>query len=420
MLVGDLLLGLREQATDLPQVLAPPNTPVFTDGGTGGTLANTAPWYLKATYLTPWGESLPSNEGQIVSTGKITVTIPAEPTTWGTPKGATAIRVYYSLTSGGEDQYTEFPISTAALTQNVVTISDGGIPATPPQRSMAYLPDTDGAALSVLALYRWLNEGMNAAASINGGGLPDSTGVQTTVGQPVYNMTGYWKKIDNAWYDGYAIGLGRKQDVFRRNKVTGRVGTLTVQQVTDKLIVELWPQPNRTGGQSTLSATLSDTSVSASLSGSNFTLGFGLALIGTEMVSYASNSGGQLTGLIRGMGGTRAASWPIATPVRELNLMVSGYRVPTPFKIGDAAQPTGLPPGWEEALEVYLLSRFKKSEQDLQGSQQLFQQFGSMLQQLRANKIIAGPRQMPLPGTSGVEVAGGLGSRAGFGGVILP
>lgn len=405
-LVGDILISARELFPDLPQLLSPPAAL----GGAPISSSNSLPtgtYYIVFTQYNQWGQSLQSSEISVtVSSGQaiqITGTFPAN---------ITQMRAYLGLNSGGENVYVNFTALPLTIDATTILLSE-----TPPTRSTAYLPDSDGGALSAAALYRWLNDGLFAASTICDG-LPDFSAVGSVSGQPIYNLTGTWKKVSNAWYDGYPLSLGRKTDVFRRNNVTGLVGTMTAYQSTNRLIVELWPQPSRTSGQTTTTATMTVGSNSVALATSNFVLGFGLAMIGTEMVEFGSNAGGVLAQLTRGMGGTIPQAWPASTPVTELNVMVSGHRVPTGYSVGQAPSTFYLPPGWEHAMETYLISRFKKAEQQVKEAQELMQEFESAVKRLNANRIVTGPRQISASAGRGSETYPGLGSI--FGGVIVP
>lgn len=75
-----------------------PATPTLTASTTGGTLAS-GTYYVKITYVSATGETLPSNEATVTvtgPTGQIAVTSPSAET------GATGYNVYASLTSGAE------------------------------------------------------------------------------------------------------------------------------------------------------------------------------------------------------------------------------------------------------------------------------------------------------------------------------
>jgi len=411
-LVGDLILSARESMTDLPQSL---DAPVI------GTLAPLSvfpsfpagTYYLVATQLNQWGESVGATEASITlsAISNIAVPITCSP-------AATFIRIYWGTASGAESAYQQYAISGGSGTFTLTNLNP--IAQNPPARSTAYMPDTDGSAVGVFALYRWLNQALGWAAAKNHGGLPDFGAVGTIGGQGLYTVPGYWKKIDSAWYDGYPLGLLAKSNVFRRNPVPGYAGMLVVFQASDRLMVECWPQPNRTSNQTTLALSMAITDTVASLTSvANYVLGFGMSQIGAEIVNYSAIDGvnTRLTGLTRGMCGTVPAAWA-AQAVTELNLMIAGYRVPSTYGVGQAASTLYLPPGWDEALVSYILYRFRKAEQDEAGAAANLKEAEAKMKDLSANRIIAGPRQINAYGGIGPETAAGLGSR--FGGVLIP
>ena len=405
-LVGEIIMGAREIFTDLPQgKLTPPSTELTVSVvSVPGSTLPAGTYLINTTYRNQFGETTVGTifTGQVIGANqglRISGTL---------PPGVTAIRAYFGIGSATQlIEGTSLPL----------TISTPGTASSAPTRNTAYLPDTDGQALGAAAIYRWLNEGLHQAATICDG-LPDFTAVGTIVGVGMFVFPGNWRKIGMAWYDGYPIMLGSKNDVFRKNAVTGIVGTVNLFQNTDRLVLEIWPQAARTSGQTTLSSQLALGATTASLATSNFQLSFGLALIGSEVVYYATNSGGQLNNLIRGMAGTLPQVWPIGTAVTELNLMLTGNRVPTGYSLGSSTSTFYLPPGWEDAIETYLISRYRKAEQETKEASALLQEFTAKVQKLSANKIIAGPRQIQAYAGQGTQTYPGLGSP--FGGVIVP
>lgn len=404
-LVGEIIMGSREQFTDLPVgTLNPPFGLTAGTGGAGSTIP-TGSYEVQVTYFNQFGETTSLDLGLVaVTLGGPFITI-----TGTLPPGVTKVRMYFGLANltPGYVEGTTLPLIALAL----------GTPGQVPVRNTAYLPDTDGSALSVAGWYRWLNDGLNLASTICDG-LQDFAAVGTDTGQPVYEFPGTWNKVGLCWYDGYPVAVDRKDNVFRRNKVTGLTGNLSLVQSTDRIILECWPQPSRTSGRTTLTAPITATDRTAALAASNFVLGFGLAKIGNETVYFAANGSLSMTGLTRGMAGSVPAAWPAGTAVTELNLMVTGTRAPAPYSVGMAASTFYLPPGWEDAMITYLVSRFRQAEQQTQEALGLLNSFTAKVQKLTATKIIAGPRQIPANRGSGTEVAVGLGSP--FGGVLLP
>lgn len=410
-LVGELILSFRELATDLPVGKFP--VPVAGDLPALSVISSANPlpaatFFIVFTSVTPFGETQISAEQNIVVGAGQAIQF-----TTNYAVKATSMRAYFGTAPGAETQYVQF--------NSVPFTFDSTVPSTyvpPPTRSTAYIPDSDGTALGVFAAYRWLNQALAWAAAKNRGGLPDFGAVGTIGGRGNYVMNGYWKKIDNAWYDGYPLGLLSKNNVFRRNPVTGYSGMLSIFQATDRLMVECWPQPSRTSGQTTLAAPMTATDTTATLtSAAGFVLGFGMVQIGAELVYYSAISGNTLTGLLRGMCGTVPAAQASSTAVTELNLLVSGYRVPSTYSVGQMLSTLYLPPGWDEAITSYMVYRFRKAEQDEAGAKAALSEATQKLSDLSANRIIAGPRQIQPFGSQGPEIAIGLGSP--FGGVIM-
>jgi hypothetical protein len=371
------------------------------------------------TLTNSWGETAAAGEftGLVITGPNQAIQI-----NYYGPPGAKTIRCYLTLPNGPpgtEQQMVEFPAIIAPFVGIANITTTPTIAAQPPVRNTAYLPDSDGQAVSAFAIYRWLNQALGWAAAKNRGGLPDFGAAGTTNGQPNYVMPGYWKKIDSAWFDGYPLGLLAKNNVFRRNPVPGYSGMLIVFQATDRLMVEAWPQPNRTSNVSTLAAPIGATDTTATLvSTAGYVLGFGMTQIGPEIVNYAAIQGNQLLGLTRGMCGTVPTAQQAGAVTTELNLMISGFRVPSTYTVGQSQSTLYLPPGWDEALISYMLYRFRSAEQDDAAAKRYLQEATQKLSDLSANRIIAGPRQISPYSSIGPEVGAGLGTA--FGGVIIP
>jgi hypothetical protein len=426
-LVGDIILGLRELAPDPCQTLQVPVLSVTTNTNAPTLFSAGQTVYVKATQSTYWGET--------AATVEQTVTNPAVFNVVATVTCsylATSVRVYFSSTPGGEDQYVETLIATPSGTATV-TISSGSIiqQSFPPTISRAYCPDTDGDILSASLIYRWLSDGLKLMGQQTGG-VRDVTGFPSTQGTAQYQLVGQWLKVDNQFYDGYPFAAGTKQQIFRHSPVTGLTGVGTVNTSSDRQIVELWPQPDRTSGSGILStaATATDTSINVNFGANGFVLGFGLILLGTypptalvgpnscEMVYYSTLGTASISALTRGLGGTQPQAWPVNTPVYEVNAYLTGFRMPQQYQKGQSAFVFTCPPAFEDAIRSYLTHRFKLAEQDDSGAKAEFERFLQICSSIKGMRQPMGPRQVQIGGGGGVEIVSGLGSV--FGGVILP
>ena len=429
-LVGDIIMGCREQMTDLPSALASPAVASVSE-----TAATTGPvtfttgqvFRYQVTQLNPWGESAGTAIASYTVLGGFVYLVVAGTCSFT----ATAIRVYFSAINGAAlDQYIQLTVSQQGTFVVIVGGTQSGF-STAPLRSSAWNPDTDGTAASAFSMYRWLNEGLNTA-SVIADGIKDITGIPSTVGTAQYPLIGIWKRIDSDFYDGYPVEQGTKQQIFRHSPVTGLSGTCTMNVSSNHQFVEFWPQPERTAGNGVLSLfglPINSTTLDFTPGSSGFVLGFGLALVGTypptallgasscELVYYSGTASGQLLALNRGMGGTVEQAWPVGTPVQEVNIYMTGLRKPINYTPGQALTVLSLPPEWVDAIRVYLLYRFRDAEQNRQEAKSLLDEFTAKCKAMTATRQVMGPRRIQVGG-SGVEVASGFGSI--FGGVILP
>ena len=421
-LVGDVLMSLREQAGDPPSSLPAPTGVVVTPSPTGAL----AIWFT-VTQLTPWGES-PASAEVALTTGAIGSTFNVN---GKCSFAAIAIRVYFTLGGAGqEDRYFSYVIPAGGIGVFSIpfTLSSVGITqGFPPARSSAWLPDTDGTSLSAAALYRWINEGLDAATAVTEG-IRDVTGIPSTAGQAQYQVIGNWRSLTSGFYSGWPITFGNKSDIFRHSNVKGISGTAVMNQDSVVQQIELYPQSDRTSGTGVLSGALSATATTIpyTLGATGWVLGFGLALLGpypadpsaSELVYYSSNVSNQLTQITRGMGGTIAQAWPVGTVLSEANIYMSGIRYPIHYAQGQSTIQLNLPPAWIDALRDYLSARFKAAEQDIEGSGAMLKQFEQKCQGIKGNRQVMSPRRVQAGGVTGPETVSGLGGY--FGGVVLP
>ena len=403
---------------DLPRGLLLPSGIVIAASVVAGV--NTLPlgsYYIKACFFNQWGQTLATQEaGPFVIADAAHVIQITGPIISAVPS-AIGINFYYGVSPGGENQF----LSTATLP---FTISAPGNPGVVPTRNTSFYPDIDGQRISAFSIYRWLNEALEQASKVCGG-IPDMTGLPTINTQTMYQVPGLWNKFDHGWWDGYIIELAGKDSLFYRNVVPGvtRVGVL--QQVADKIIMELQPQPNRSGAATTIAAGMpvaaTDTVINLT-STANFKLPFAMGMLGGpppapyEIIAFSLVSGGQLTGCQRGMGGTQPAAWPDGSAAFECNLRLSGLRVftnPTYFP-GMGALNLPVPSGWRAPLIEYIVGKFREAQGNLQEARIKMTNFNTMLQaSMLGNKLVAGPRQVGAPGDSALDTypSAGLGGR---------
>jgi hypothetical protein len=391
LIIGDLIQDVREAITDQPQVLPTPTAQIAASVVTPGS--STLPagtYYANYTFRTPWGETMQGAESGalVVGAGQgIQITGPS------IPPSASVIRVYLTQPGGAAGSEQQFSESSVLP----FTISAPGLTAVPPLRNSAYLPDTDGSSVNASSIYRWINRGLELASQVCGG-LLDYGGIGTTSKVPQYIIMGQWKRISTVWYDGYPLAMDDAGNYFRRNAITASIlASVATSLFTDRMMLEVWPQPSRTAAKTTLAApfNLGDTTATLT-SAAGFLLTNGFAQIGTVVVSYSGIVGNVLQNVIAGLSGTTQASIAAGATVAEMNLFFQGWKQYAPtFQPGNSLSVLPVPLGWNALLFKYALGRMKLAEQNLGDYSKLEEGFiKQMSDWMRSNKVTVGPRQI--------------------------
>lgn len=386
-LIGDLIVGSRALLPDPCATVSAPAAPTFVS--VAGSLPNVQ-WSVQITAVNPWGESLPSPVATYTpAAGGFTVQLPVT-----LMPGSTTYNVYFYQSLVPSAVYT-LAVPVGSFSQPVTTLagaSVGVIPIT----ATAYAPDTDGGMVTAFQLYKWLNEALNLGSAKVGGFL-DFGGAQAVSGQPYYLIDSHWRQIDHAFFDGWPLMLGGRDDIFRHALVPGISGYLVAQRVADQISLEAYPQPNRTGASTTLASgvAVGDTSATVAAGGLSNFLPFGVCQIGTETVGYGGISGNQLTGLIRGLAGTVPAAWSTGAAVTEFNLRLEGRRDPENYVVGNSAALLRLPAGMDALLTLYLVHKFKLAEQNWAEAKDILKTFMEGMEALEASaEPVMSPTQL--------------------------
>jgi len=404
-LVGDVIMSARETIPDMPMTAVAPHLGTLTPATGGGLGPGT--YYCVLTTLTAWGESLPSNEVAVVIANPNN----AISFTWWTnyqevPPSIIGVRFYFGMTPGMENQYIEYDIVT--VTQpTLATVTEAA--GSPPNRSSAYLPDTDGGLINAFSMFRWLNEGLNILSK-KAGGIYDASGVPTIVGQSLYTLPQKWIKLTHVWYDGWELTRGTRSDIFYRSAIVAISSLSVTLKQSEKSIIETFPQPDRTAGSSLTTGALTTTSSQFPVnSTAGWVLPFGLAMLGGpppapfEIVAYAGLSGNIFSGLVRGLGGTYAQAWPSGALVSELNLRFSGNRMANTYPVGSSLSTMAVPDGWSDILQLYMDGKAINVQGDKTGASRKFKEFMDAAIALgSANRLLQGPVQIGLGATNEV------------------
>jgi hypothetical protein len=342
-------------------------------------------YYVVLTYLTPWGESSPSTEQSVVvaANGGIAIGLTA-------PAGVASVRVYYGTQAGAEAQFQQFDgnqVPPGFLT--ILTVDTIGSPSLVPRYSSAYLPDSDGNYVSAATAYRWLNAALRKLG-VQLGGIRDVSGVAWPSASAWAVLSQRWTEIENLWWSGWYQWVGRQEYTWLQNPITSVPGYTTHWSNAGRDIIGLWPQPGSGPGVSTLASPVAITDDIIQVAAvSPFTFP-GMFQINNEFIMASSftpkDTVFNLLGVIRGVGGTVAATHPVDENITQLITMFSGTRLAPDFSPGSAYTLLQLPAGWDVPLDRFMLARFREKEQNIQEARALDQEFDAWLENLRSSK----------------------------------
>jgi hypothetical protein len=397
-LVGDVIMVVRSLGPDPPGVIPPPSALAFSAVSLAGSTLAAGTYYVKATFTNPWGETTPQAEATVaISSGQ------AIQVSGTLPSNANSVNVYIGTASGAENAVASF----TSLPGNIGAYPS--LAASPPAENTAYNPDSNGGFVSASVVYQWLREAVQQFGMMSNG-IKDITGIGSSLGQGMYPVIGTWRKVTNAWYDGWLMSKISRDNFYYHNSATGITWMIDVSSLRNNFpTIDTWPQANRTSTSTTLTSALSSTASTANVAAPANMLPLGLVAIGNygsgngsppnpsqiEIVQYAQIGSGQLLGLVRGLGGTQPQAWPSGTAVTELNLRIAGKRMPNPPGVGNSTLVIDVPAGTESILTAYLLSRYREAEQDGANAQRLLKAFYDAIDQFaRSEQQISGPVQV--------------------------
>jgi len=398
-LAGDVINAARLEWPDPPQVLPRPivlNVSLSAGGSIAGGWAPGVTGFFVATAKNQWGETTATGEVSLATTpGNQVFKVEV-----GTGPGVTSVRVYWGLSTGQETQYLETSIidPITGLFEVLVPAPQGGSPATPPVSNSAILPDTDGSAISASQAYAWLNDGLTELTEL-AGGILDSTGMQGIAQNMYYVVPGKWYEITEIRWDNWPGFAAKRNEVFYRIVLSGVPTLFTEEGRTSQQIIGAWPAPGADGNQTTLQGgaaglgqPLGPTDTTMIVANAlNFTVQQRV-LIDNEVILYGQVNAGPggnytLSGLIRGVGGARAASHAVNATVTELKITVVGYRYPTQYMVGDSAATLDVPPAWEVPIRQYMRYRYLSLEQGDDDAQKVYESFQAHGNRLRIQRM---------------------------------
>lgn len=262
-------------------------------------------------------------------------------------------------------------------------------------------PRQDGTAFSLATLLRWLNDA-GRQMCLQANVISDWFGLPSSLGMDIYELPPYIMTTEQVWYNLIPLTRTAELDDIFTTKVSARSWWFGPHSIHAIPRLHVWPSCDINGAQTVLTAGMTSDASTFTI---NPTLvantgpiqAFGFMTIGTgagkELVLFRNydTTTGIVTNILRGQGGTIAQAHNTGDIVRDANIFFKGFRLPNPLTGVD--DPVEIPQGLWPILELYVLSKVRQSEQDVQTASSLRQEFNALVKELGEKGALKGLRQ---------------------------
>ena len=246
------------------------------------------------------------------------------------------------------------------------------------------LPDADGTLFRASTLYRWLDRAVKVTTDRIGWAMVDWYAMSAVTGQPFYPIDSKWVSVEYAWAKQFLLPfLNEAATIYPSAASTSQPLTYSYHRRTDHLEVGFFPSPNYSDPTTTLNGALASSGVDPIVltSTADFqTKGF--VQVDNEFIQYQSLSTSPvgIATITRGCCGTAAASHLNGASVFADSLWIKGRRAAQ--TISSSTSSIELPSEFNHALEMYLISRCRASENDDQSSQGFYKQYSDEVERI--------------------------------------
>lgn len=281
-------------------------------------------------------------------------------------------------------------------------------------------PQSDGALFTATSLVRWIDRATKVTAQKLGFVVEDWYAVAATANQPFYPLDAKWNNVHQAFANQWQLAWLDESRTFFPSVPVGRSIYYGAHKTTDHLQLNFYPIPDRDDPTTTANGALSASSVTVNISSTANFLSYGFAAIDyglstEEIIQYQKVATPNALGVVtRGVCGTTAQAHSSGATVKHLGIWIKGSRQPLDVTTYNSI--IELPSAVQYAIELWVLARCRRAENDDQSAQSLLQEYTMEVERLKADPTWQGKAQgRQIPGY-GTAIQGPL----AWGKVILP
>lgn len=263
------------------------------------------------------------------------------------------------------------------------------------------IPDVDAAgvplysAIPQATLILWINDASRLIA-LAAPVIKDWTGLPSIAGQDVYTLPANVTDVKRAWYNLLPLTMGSEGDDIFLNQISGNSWWVSPHSQTGHGNAwHLWPVPTDTHGSTTLTGNITATQSTLPITDSAGFQTYGFLTVDDELMRFASlpdpGTPGNITNVLRGQGGTTAATHLSAATVTECNIMFQVTRLPV--KIVTPNDEVEIPESLWPLIELYVLAKVRSAEQNEEAALGMRREFMQWTEKMSNKAQLNKPRQ---------------------------
>lgn len=260
----------------------------------------------------------------------------------------------------------------------------------------AQIPDivtditADGNDFSLATLLLWLNDAMRIMAT-SAPIIQDWHAIASEEGMDIYELPSRILSVEQLWYDSQPCVRVPELDMLWSEKVTSRSYYFGPHSIHATPRIHVSPAADRTSLSTTTTGALTATTTTIPLTSVTGLQDYGYIKVEDEIIMYRTISTLNLTQVLRGQAGTTATTHASGAAVTELNIFFKCSRLPVP--VTTPSDIVEIPIGLTPIIELYILSKVRRAEQEVQEATLLSREFQAAVQTLQDKAQLKGLRQ---------------------------
>jgi len=261
-----------------------------------------------------------------------------------------------------------------------------------PDPSLTGNSEDDGDAFTTVQLLDWVNDAAEII-SISAPIVEDWFAIGSESGMDVYELPDHVLSVEQLWYDNWPCWRAPELDALFVTKISSRSYFFGPHSRHKVPRLHVWPAADRTAETDTLNGAITATDKIITVNDISSFRPYAFLKIDDEVILYRTTDepNKQFKQILRGQGGTTAASHANSAVVNELNVFFKCFRIPV--RVATVDDVFELPRGMNPLVELYVIAKVREAEQNYQIASSDRKEFYQMTERLANKANVRGLRQ---------------------------